>query len=143
MARARVPLPAAVLGAAGLLPFAAGALAAHGLMPGISNPFTGLLVLQTYGAAILAFMGGCLWGFAAQAGKAGWLELSLAVIPALWAFAANFAVDAVGALFAGYVVLLLLDLVIVGRELGPDWWLRLRLPLSTGVLTCLAAGMAA
>lgn len=143
MARARVPLPAAVLGAAGLLPFAAGALAAHGLMPGISNPFTGLLILQTYGAAILAFMGGCLWGFAAQAGRAGWLELSLAVVPALWAFAANFAVDAVGALFAGFVVLLLLDLVIVGRELGPDWWLRLRLPLSAGVLICLAAGMAA
>ncbi|MHA3976375.1 DUF3429 domain-containing protein [Halovulum sp. GXIMD14794] len=143
MARARVPLPAAVLGAAGLLPFAAGALAAHGLMPGISNPFTGLLILQTYGAAILAFMGGCLWGFAAQAGRAGWLELSLAVIPALWAFAANFAVDAVGALFAGFVVLLLLDLVIVGRELGPDWWLRLRLPVSAGVLICLATGMAA
>ena len=51
MAGARVPLPAAALGVAGLLPFAAGALAAWGLMPGISNPFTGLLVLQTYGAA--------------------------------------------------------------------------------------------
>lgn len=143
MARARVPLPAAVIGAAGLLPFAAGALAAHGLMPGVSNPFTGLLILQTYGAAILAFMGGCLWGFAAQAGKAGWLTLILSVIPGLWAFGANFAVDAVGALFAGYVVLVLLDLVLVGRDLGPPWWLRLRLPLTAGVLICLAAGMAA
>ncbi len=143
MARARVPLPAAVLGAAGLLPFAAGALAAHGLMPGISNPFTGLLILQTYGAAILAFMGGCLWGFAAQAGRAGWLALAMAVVPGLWAFGSNFAADAIEALFAGFVVLLLLDVALTGQGLGPAWWLRLRLPLSAGVLVCLGAGMLA
>ncbi|MSU88158.1 DUF3429 family protein [Rhodobacteraceae bacterium 2CG4] len=140
MAGARVPLPAAALGVAGLLPFAAGALAAWGLMPGISNPFTGLLVLQTYGAAILAFMGGCLWGFAAQAARAGWLALGLSAIPALWAFGANFAADAIEALIAGFVVLMLLDAVSVARGLGPAWWLRLRLPLTAVVLICLIAG---
>ncbi|MEM8658849.1 MAG: DUF3429 domain-containing protein, partial [Pseudomonadota bacterium] len=109
-----VPPAAALLGAAGLIPFAAGALAAHGLMPGISNPVTGLLILQGYGAAILAFMGGCLWGFAAQAGRTGWREFAVSVAPGLWAFAVTFSPDALLSLIIGFVFLLALDLMFRG-----------------------------
>lgn len=136
----RVPAPAAALGAAGLLPFVAGALAAHGLMPGIDSPVTGLLMLQSYGSAILAFMGGCLWGFAAQAGRAGWKELAVSVAPALWAFTVAFSPDALLSLIIGFVFLFILDLMFRGWGLGPAWWLRLRLPLTLGVLACLIAG---
>lgn len=136
----RVPTAAAALGAAGLLPFAAGALAVHGLMPGIDNPITGLLMLQAYGSAILAFMGGCLWGFAAQAGRPGWKELAVSVAPALWAFSVAFSPDAMLSLIIGFVFLFILDLMFRGWGLGPAWWLRLRLPLTLGVLACLIAG---
>ena len=135
-----VPKPASILGAAGLLPFIAGALAAHGLMPGVSNPFTGVLILQTYGAAILAFMGGCLWGFAAEAGRAGWRELTASVVPGLWAASVVFSPSAMESLIAGFVVLLALDLLFRGWGLGPRWWLTLRLPLTLVVVLCLAAG---
>lgn len=136
----RVPAPAAMLGAAGLLPFIAGALAVHGLMPGISSPITGTLILQTYGAAILAFMGGCLWGFAAQAGRAGWIALGASVTPALWAFWIAFSPDPVLWLIIGFAALFILDFIYRRWGLGPAWWLRLRLPLSLGVLACLIAG---
>lgn len=136
----RVPTPAAALGAAGLLPFIAGALATHGLMPGISSPVTGLLILQSYGSAILAFMGGCLWGFAAQAGRAGWRELGVSVAPGLWAFSVAFSPDALLSLIIGFVFLFILDLMFRGWGLGPAWWLRLRLPLTLGVLACLIGG---
>ncbi|MEM1264737.1 MAG: DUF3429 domain-containing protein [Pseudomonadota bacterium] len=146
-----VPLPALLLGVAGLLPFVAGALAAHGMMPGISNPITGLLILQTYGAAILAFMGGCLWGFAAEARRRDWQPYVYSVIPALWAASATLfpgipgfgAPPALATLASGFVVLLAVDLLFRGWGLGPRWWLSLRLPLSAGVLVCLGAGLAA
>ncbi len=137
------PLPATVLGAAGLLPFIAGALAAHGLMPGISSPVTGFLILQAYGAAILAFMGGCFWGFAAQADRTGWKELGFSVIPGLWAASVAFSPNALLSLIMGFVVLQVLDLIFRGWGLGPRWWLTLRLPLTAVVLLCLGAGMMA
>ncbi|MEM8871208.1 MAG: DUF3429 domain-containing protein [Pseudomonadota bacterium] len=136
----RVPIAAAALGAAGLLPFAFGALAAHGLMPGVNNPVTGLLVLQGYGAAILAFMGGCLWGFAAQAGRTGWREFAVSVAPGLWAFAVTFSPNAILSLIIGFVFLQILDLMFRGWGLGPEWWIRLRAPLTVAVLICLTVG---
>ena len=125
---------------AGLAPFAFGALAAFGLMPGVSNPFTGLLVLQTYGSAILAFMGGCLWGFAAQAGRTDWKILGASVTPGLWAFSVAFSPDAMISLIIGFIFLLILDLMFRGWGLGPRWWLALRVPLTFGVIACLLAG---
>ena len=132
-----IPRAALILGLAGLLPFIAGTLAIHGLMPGIGNTVTGYLILQSYGIAILAFMGGCLWGFAAQAGRGGWTDYGLAVVPGLWAFAVAFAPDAILALILGFVVLQILDMIFRARGLGPAWWLTLRFPLTAVVLGCL------
>ena len=132
-----IPTPALALGFAGLLPFLAGTLAVHGLMPGISNPITGLLILQGYGSAILAFMGGCLWGFAAQAGQAGWKQLGVSVAPGLWAASVTFSPDALLSLIIGFVFLFSLDLMFRAWGLGPRWWISLRLPLTLGVVICL------
>ncbi len=134
------PLPVTLLGAAGLLPFLGGALASHSLLPGVDNPFTGLLILQSYGSAILAFMGGCLWGFAAQAGRTGFREFAVSVIPGLWAFSVTFSPSAMGSLMLGFVLLLVFDLMFRGWGLGPRWWLTLRIPLSVGAIACLAVG---
>lgn len=136
----QIPRPALILGFAGLLPFIAGALAVHGLMPGIGNPITGLLILQAYGAAILAFMGGCLWGFAAQAGRTGWKEFTISVAPGLWAAVVAFSPDALVSLIIGFIFLFALDLMFRGWGLGPRWWIALRIPLTLGVLACLIAG---
>lgn len=136
----RVPTAAAALGAAGLLPFLAGALAVHGLMPGIDNPVTGYLMLQAYGSAILAFMGGCLWGFAAQAGRTGWKEFAVSVAPGIWAFAVAFSPDALISLILGFLFLQALDLMFRGWGLGPRWWIALRLPLTLIVIICLIVG---
>ena len=135
-----VPLPAAVLGAAGLLPFIAGVLTIYGLMPGVGNPVTGYLVLQSYGAAILAFMGGCLWGFAAQAGQSSWKLLGISVTPGLWAFSTTFSPDALLSLIIGFFFLLVLDMLFRSWGLGPKWWLTLRIPLTVVVMICLGLG---
>lgn len=135
-----IPRPALILGFAGLIPFIAGALTVHGLMPGISNPITGLIMLQSYGAVILAFMGGCLWGFAAQAGRTGWKEFAVSVAPGIWAFAVAFSPDALISLILGFLFLQALDLMFRGWGLGPRWWIALRLPLTLIVIICLIVG---
>ena len=140
----RPPLAAIALGLAGLIPFVAGAATVHGLTPW--QPFTGALILQSYGAIILSFMGGCLWGFAALAGRAGWLPLGVAVLPALWAFGAGFLplpgveLTAARALALGLVALLAADFGFARAGLAPRWWLALRLPLTVVAATCLWLG---
>ncbi|NNU81563.1 DUF3429 domain-containing protein [Halovulum dunhuangense] len=135
-----VPAAALWLGLAGLLPFAGGALAALGLLGDLAGPDFGLRVLSAYGAAILAFMGGCLWGFAAKAGRAEWKWLAFSVVPGLWAFSAAFSPAPLLSLMLGYVVLLALDTMFRLERIAPDWWMGLRLPLTAGVLICLGAG---
>ena len=72
----RVPLPAAAVGVVGLVPFAyavlmilteAGRWPTLGGFP--SDAAGGVLILERFGAAILGFMGGCLWGFASGPGR--------------------------------------------------------------------------
>lgn len=133
----RVPL---ILGLAGLIPFALGGITAIYGETAIARAI-GIHILLQYGTVILAFMSGVLWGFAAQ-GK-GWnLGYALSVLPALWAFFATLA-DAPMRLLAlgvGFVVILALDWLFQRRALTPDWWVALRLILTTGVLICLALG---
>lgn len=137
----RIPPPALWLGLAGLLPFLYGAAVALGL-PAIAPALGAEAVLRAYGAAILGFMGGCLWGFACAGGRAPrWDELGIAVVPGLWAFASAFHPAPLWSLLAGFVVLLAIDMIFVLRGLAPGWWMALRLPLTGGVVLCL--GLAA
>ncbi|MEL6235882.1 MAG: DUF3429 domain-containing protein [Pseudomonadota bacterium] len=137
---ARIPVPAFWLGLAGLIPFLYGAIISLGVAP-LHPTLTAEAVLVPYGAAILAFMGGCLWGFAATRDQApAWRELGLSVVPPLWAFSAQFHPAPLSMLAAGFVVLIAVDMIFVLRRLTPPWWMALRLPLSGVVLLCLLAG---
>jgi len=137
----RIPLPALVLTALGGLPFFIGVLASHGVTFGLPiEPFEGRWIVYFYGAVILSFMGGVMWGFAAMAGKADdWGLLTLSVLPALWAFGTVlFAIYLEPAtlrasfymMAAGFALILVLDWYFQSRKLAPDWWLTLRISIT-------------
>ncbi len=138
----RVPTAAALLGAAGLIPFVWSAVThafpAIAAAAGLPPLFTGAYVGLTYGTVILSFMSGVLWGFAAK-GDA-WLPYALSVLPALWVFfAVNDASDISSIyLITGFVGLLMLDATFAAQGLAPRWWMRLRMPLTAVVIACLA-----
>ena len=143
----QIPLPAIVLTASGALPFVYGALAARGINFGLPiETFEGRWVVYFYGAVILSFMGGALWGFAAKAGKADdWGLLTLSVLPALWAFGSVlFGIYLEPATFrasfylmaVGFGLALVLDWYFQSIDLAPNWWMTLRIPITLLVITC-------
>jgi hypothetical protein len=146
----RVPAPALALGYLGLLPFiyaaallfvTPGTLPTLGLVP--SDPAGGALILERFGAVILGFMGGCLWGFAcARPGGPTLAYLFASIVPAAIAFLALGVAPAAGCLGLafGFVLLQAVDVAFHREGIVPDWWLGLRLPLTGGVLLCLLAG---
>lgn len=145
-----IPRSALWLGLAGLLPFVWGAittlnagLADWGLRA-LGPRFVGPYVQLYYGAVILSFMSGVLWGFAAKAtGPIASLGYTLSVIPALWAFfmTGGGPTHAGTSLIIGFVGLLGLDALFWHWGLAPPWWMRLRIGLTVGVTACLAAGL--
>ncbi len=145
-----IPRAPRILGLAGLLPFLWGALTvlapdlglwtAQTLGPRFAGPY----VMLFYGAVILAFMSGVLWGFATKAtGTLASIGYALSVIPALWAFfmTGGGPVSAGMNLIFGFAGLLVLDWQFWRWGLTPPWWMALRLLLSTVVIACLAVGV--
>lgn len=143
----RIPRPALLLGLAGLLPFLWSA-ATH-LSPTLAGwagqwvppMFLGAYVGVTYGTVILSFMSGVLWGFATRAeGETAAIAYAFSVLPALWVFfmVTDASDTSVIFLAAGFVGLLLLDVMYSAWSLAPRWWLRLRVMLTIVVLTCLS-----
>ena len=140
-----VPTPAAWLGGAGVIPFAAGALGAWAL----PAPWD-LWALQAqvfYGACILSFMGAVHWGLAmADYGGvpgASWQRLGGSVVPALLAWGALLLTPVLGLLvllltFAG---LFMADLRVTRAGLAPGWYPRLRKPLTLLVVLSLGASL--
>jgi len=136
-----IPRSALVLGLAGLIPFIWGAatvilpeLATWGQMT-FSGRFVGPFVQLFYGAVILSFMSGVLWGFATKAtGKIATASYILSVIPALWAFFMTGGGPTTAAvnLIVGFLGLLLLDWHFWRLGLAPAWWMQLR-----GLLTAI------
>ena len=145
-----IPRSALLLGLAGVIPFAWGALTTLNPALGqqamgiIGARFIGPYIQLYYGAIILAFMSGVLWGFATKAeGQAAATAYSLSVLPALWAFfmTGGGPVAASINLVAGYLALLLLDWQFWRIGLAPPWWLKLRVLLTTLVVLCLLTGV--
>jgi hypothetical protein len=145
-----IPRAPLILGLAGLLPFVWGALTV--LVPDLGlwtaqtlGPrFAGPYVMLFYGAVILSFMSGVLWGFATKAeGTLATVGYTLSVIPALWAFfmTGGGPTSAGMNLIFGFAGLLLLDLQFARWGLAPAWWMPLRLLLSAVVIACLAVGV--
>ena len=142
----RIPAAPLLLGLAGLIPFLWGAatlisgeLAVWGIQT-LGPRFVGPFVLLNYGQIILAFMSGVLWGFATKSdGEQAAINYALSTLPALWVF---FTVGAGPTssgiyLIAGFVALLGLDVTFVRQGLAPEWWMRLRILLTTIVVACL------
>lgn len=147
LALSSVPRAARVLGFAGLLPFVWGVLtmlwppAAELTMRLLGPRFLGPYVALYYGTIILAFMSGVLWGFATRAeGRQAAIGYALSVVPALWVFlfAGNGPVSTAINLMAGFLAVLAIDLSFWQQGLTPRWWMALRLPLTAGVIACLA-----
>ncbi|MGI3209541.1 DUF3429 domain-containing protein [Roseovarius tibetensis] len=147
-----VPRAPLVLGLAGLLPFLWGALTV--LFPDlglwtaqtIGPRFAGPYVMLFYGAVILSFMSGVLWGFATKAtGMLATTGYALSVIPALWAFfmTGGGPTSAGINLIFGFAGLLGLDWHFARHGLAPAWWMPLRALLTAIVIACLAVGVLA
>ncbi|MBO9472982.1 MULTISPECIES: DUF3429 domain-containing protein [unclassified Shimia] len=143
----RIPLAPLTLGLAGVIPFLWGALTyvnadlALWTTETLGPRFAGPYVQLYYGAIILSFMSGVLWGFAtkAEGGRAA-TGYVLSVIPALWAFfmTGGGPVSAGTNLIFGFVGLLALDFAFFRWGLTPVWWMHLRLLLTAIVVSCLA-----
>lgn len=146
----QIPRAALLLGLAGLTPFVWGAIttvspdlglwSARAIGPRFTGPYVGLF----YGAVILAFMSGVLWGFATRAtGIVASTGYALSVIPALWAFlmTGGGPTSAGISLIAGFLGLLGLDWLFWKQGLAPEWWMSLRVMLTMVVVACLAVGV--
>lgn len=145
-----IPTVPLLLGLAGLIPFLWGAatllspaLAAFGAEY-LGPRFVGPYVQLAYGAVILSFMSGVLWGFATRARGAGAaMGYVLSVIPALWAFfmTGGGPVSAGMNLIFGFVGLLGLDFAFQRWGLTPAWWMSLRVLLTSVVVASLMVGV--
>ncbi len=147
-----IPRAALLLGLIGLLPFLWGALTS--LTPIISPmdgeffaKYSGPDVLIGAGRIVLTFMSGILWGFASRAkGFSESLGYFLGALPAAYVFVFIISDDPrfnLGLLMFGFICLLALDRYFMMKSLAPDWWMKLRLPLTAVVCICLASGLAA
>ncbi|MBO6881970.1 MAG: DUF3429 domain-containing protein [Marivita sp.] len=145
-----IPRSALILGLAGVIPFAWGALtllseaAAQFGMDALGPRFIGPYVQLSYGMVILSFMSGVLWGFAtkAEGGQAA-TGYALSVIPALWAFfmTGGGPVSAGTNLIFGFLGLLALDFAFWKWGLAPAWWMPLRVLLTGLVVIFLSVGV--
>ncbi|WP_235513265.1 MULTISPECIES: DUF3429 domain-containing protein [unclassified Sphingomonas] len=133
----RPPVPALLLGYAGLLPPIIG-IALRLIDPARGGMMLALSLL--YAALILSFLGGMWWGAAAArvTGAALTLWLAIAVVPSLVALAAGAVlftsvVSSAAIVAAGLLGSLLVDMALVRAGHVPPWWMRLRLPLSIGL----------
>lgn len=142
----QIPASALILGLAGLIPFVWGAVTVIwpelALWGGaaLGPRFVGPYVQLFYGAVILSFMSGVLWGFATRAsGTVAATGYALSVIPALWVFfmTGGGAVSAATNLMFGFVALLAIDRHFWKLGLAPPWWMHLRVLLTAVVLLCL------
>jgi Protein of unknown function (DUF3429) len=141
---ATLPRPAAILGAAGLLPFVACALQIATGQP-LAPRFTGLALyaLTIYGAVVLSFLGGIQWGLAVGSADRsdGWRRYGLSVVPSFIAWAGVWQGQRNGliTLAIGIVVWALYELWSTGLGEAPSWYGRLRAALSTVAVASLGA----
>ena len=134
-------------GLLGLLPFTYGAaltLAPEALPTlGLVEQKGGARILARFGAAILAFMGGCLWGFSSRGRVQTFLLLGGSAVPAFIAFLALAPEPALSCLWLafGFAELQGLDFLYARAGVVPEYWLSLRLPLTAVVMAYLLVGV--
>lgn len=138
-----IPLPAIILGSAGVVPLALGVI-----MAAVTPDVFGLPLIRiaiVYAAVILSFLGGMYWGMASSAlvARPGASEppgiLGWSVVPALLGWIAAFLPPPVGAsaLAVMFIAVLLLDRRCVLLRYVPGWWMRLRIGLTAAMVVVL------
>jgi hypothetical protein len=136
---ARVPIAAALLGGAGLLPLILALFVrlAGGVYPDTPIPIVLGGLALSYAALILSFLGGIWWGVAATRATPEQMPklMAIAVVPSLIAWlVVGLAWDfpAIASTTLGVTIALtpLVDRWLARRGLVPAWWMTLRLPLS-------------
>jgi uncharacterized membrane protein len=140
---------AIVLGAAGAVPFLALSFATPFIAGSLREQTT--LILTAYGAVILSFLGGIHWGLAINtvpaAAEEGRLfrRLACSVVPALIGWVAFLMPTAVSLsiLAVAFVAVLCLDLIAARNGEAPEWYPRLRVPLTVAVVLSLITGVLA
>lgn len=136
-----IPRTPLFLGLAGLIPFVWGLVTSFVPVSWMSDYFTGYGILADYAMVILPFMSGVIWGFATRAtGRQAATLYVTSVIPALWAFFFILGEYALISAAVGFVVLLPIDNAAMKSGLAPAWWMKLRLLLTSVVVTCLVIG---
>lgn len=151
-----IPAPALVLGLGGLIPFLSAALliwvdlAVDQWLPvwivrERSTSELASVALGAYGAVILSFLGGIRWGNVLfdRASLQNWMPLLLSVLPSLIAWAALMLSprSMMIVLSAGFTFQYALDVSAAKRGELPQWFLRLRLILTSGAVLSLIVGM--
>ena len=136
----RIQVLVTQLGYAGLIPFVflAGIL---WLAPEI-NPQKVHQALLSYAAIILSFMGAVHWGLAIaqKHSSINSLQLVVSVMPTLIAWFSSMTTPLwnYSILIATFALLCLIDGYFVHKQQAPDWYPRLRIPLTVVVVISLA-----
>lgn len=135
------------LGAAGVLPFAVSGLAIFA--PADLSEFA-VRSLVAYGAVILSFLGGVTWGAVIARSRRNGADgvvgrLALSVVPSIIAWIALLMPLAASlwTLGASFLALLWLDRRSGRDGLLPDWYARLRLPLTLAAIVSISLGLMA
>ena len=143
-----VPTSAAWLGGLGALPF----IALAGAAPFLDSAPRLFVVraLVAYGAVILSFLGGVHWGLAiASQGDAAHqalrTRLIVSVIPSLAAWVALLFPERIGLLIlaAAIAAMLWVDIRATRAGHAPQWYPKLRIPLTCVVVAALLFGASA
>jgi len=141
--RQRIPVPALVLGLAGLLPFLISAFLSYGSDE--KTAAMALLSLGTYGAVILSFLGGIRWGLVlnTKAQMQKWGQLTWGVVPSLIAWPALLLPSRymLAVLVVGFIFQYAMDNEAVKAKKAPPWFGRLRLILTSGAVFSLLVGL--
>ncbi len=135
----KVPALPAILGYAGLIPFVVLGVGMW-FVPSSQQEILNKALLS-YAACILAFMGAIHWGLAMTA-HANSMQLGLSVLPALLAWLAlNSALTwSYSILIIGFVLLCFADSISTRQRNLPNWYPRLRVPLTLIVVVSLISG---
>ena len=134
-----LPTLARLLGFAGLVPFILFSAGAWTTFPVMQNAH---FILLTYAAVILSFMGAVHWGVAMAGNVAtAKIQLGASVLPALLGWLALLTPMLHGyLLLAGcFIALLAADTLAARKGLLPDWYMPMRVILTTVVVLCLLA----
>jgi len=143
-----VPPSAAWLGGLGALPFI-GLAGAAPFLDSAPRMFA-VHALAAYGAVILSFLGGVHWGLAIVSGSNGdhpefRTRLILSVAPSLAAWAALLFPEKTGllTLAAAIAAMLWVDIRATRAGHAPQWYPKLRIPLTCVVVAALLLGASA